>query len=183
MSPQQIDQRTPANNGWPKTRASAQFYGRPRRAVSAPSSRRPSRSSAVSPFVQAAFAATVIPVLGGCITGFAMASVVTRSADPTSANDIQAGVGGVSAYGLPFAAGTSIEIAQGPHADNFNSVPGYQFSHAGDVPSAIDLAAAQGTAVRPVSAGRVLSAWPVCNVVVVDQGAAFGSSTSISRSR
>jgi hypothetical protein len=49
-------------------------------------------------------------------------------------------------------------------------VPGYKFTGSADVPAALDFGAAQNTAVRPVSAGRVLASWPVCNVVIIDQG-------------
>jgi hypothetical protein len=81
------------------------------------------------------------------------------------------GVGGVSTYGLPFATGTSIQISQGPHADNYRSVTGgYAFTGAADVPASLDLGAPQGAAVKPVASGRVLSAWSDCNVVVVDHG-------------
>lgn len=113
-------------------------------------------------------AATVL-ILGGCITGFALASVPSKS-DTAAATDIAGGVGGVSTYALPFATGTSISISQGPHADNYRSVPGYSFSGASTVAASLDLGTQTGVAVLPVTGGRVISAWPACNVVIVDHG-------------
>jgi murein DD-endopeptidase MepM/ murein hydrolase activator NlpD len=133
--------------------------------------RQPSTPSApVSRVLQVAFAAAVILLLSGCIAGFTLAAVPSDSAAATDAN---VAAGGVSTLALPFATGTSISISQGPHADNYGSVQGsvvYRFTGQATVPASIDLAANQGVAVKPVSAGRVLAAWPVCNVVVVDQG-------------
>jgi hypothetical protein len=78
--------------------------------------------------------------------------------------------GGVSPYALPFATGTSMDIAQGPHAFNYRSVPGYTFSHQDDVLASIDFGVNANTPAYPVASGRVLNAWPQCHVVVVDHG-------------
>ena len=134
-------------------------------------SRKPASRPATPRFLEAAFAAVAVLILGGCITGFALASTPSQSVDQSRNDSIAGGVGGVSTYGLPFATGTSIQISQGPHADNYRSVTGgYSFTGAGDVAASLDLGALQGTAVKPVASGVVLSAWPACNVVVVDHG-------------
>jgi len=103
-----------------------------------------------------------------------MASVSSQTADPAASGSLVGGVGGVSTFGLPFATGTYMEVSQGPHNDNFASVPGQTstiwLSGQASVPASLDLAAPQGTAVLPVASGRVLSAWPQCHVVVVDHG-------------
>ncbi|MGA3058098.1 MAG: peptidoglycan DD-metalloendopeptidase family protein, partial [Candidatus Limnocylindrales bacterium] len=110
-------------------------------------------------------------ILGGSLAGFALASVPSRSPDATAAEAVTGIDGGVSPFGLPFATGTSIEIAQGPHAVNYRSVPGYTFTGASTVPASLDLATrSAGVAVVPVAAGRVMVAWPECNVLVVDHG-------------
>jgi hypothetical protein len=135
--------------------------------------RRPSTPpTPVSRVFQVAFASAVVLLLSGCIAGFTLAAVPSHSAAPTDPN-LAGGAGGVSTFALPFATGTSIAISGGPHADNYGSVQGsvvYRFTGQATVPASLDLAANQGVAVKPVSAGRVLAAWPVCNVVVVDQG-------------
>jgi murein DD-endopeptidase MepM/ murein hydrolase activator NlpD len=118
-----------------------------------------------------AFVAAAVLILGGSLAGFALASVPSRSPDATAAEAVTGIGGGVSPFGLPFATGTSIEIAQGPHAVNYRSVPGYSFTGASSVAASLDLATrSAGVAVVPVAAGRVLAAWPECNVVVVDHG-------------
>jgi murein DD-endopeptidase MepM/ murein hydrolase activator NlpD len=115
--------------------------------------------------------AAAVLILGGSLAGFVLASVPSHSPDATSAEAVTGIDGGVSPFGLPFVTGTSIEIAQGPHAVNYRSVPGYTFTGASSVAASLDLATrSAGVAVVPVAAGRVLAAWPECNVVVVDHG-------------
>jgi len=172
MHQQQIDGRAAQRTGQSQPYGSAPIYGYARTSAAPAPYRRPAvqpaKHSAPPKFLEALFAAAVVLVIGGCITGFALASTTV---DPTTGNAMVAGVGGVSTYGLPFAAGTSVSISKGPHSDNFGSVTGgYSFNGSGDVPASLDLAAPQGTAVKPVASGRVLSAWPDCNVVIVDHG-------------
>ena len=173
--PLQFGQRVAPSHAQLQFRGPEPRSGQPSRVPVAPY-RRPAAPSAGSGFLQVAFVAVAVLILGGCLTGFVLASASSPTTNPMSGSSIagnstDAGVGGVSTYGLPFTAGTSIEIAQGPHADNYRSViGGYSFTGAANVLASLDLAAPQGAAVRPVASGRVLSAWPVCNVVVVDHG-------------
>jgi murein DD-endopeptidase MepM/ murein hydrolase activator NlpD len=171
MPRQEIGQRIAGSHGRPQARVTGLRYGQPQRAT-VPHRGRPAGSSTASPLLQAAFAAVAVLILGGSIAGFVLASVPPSSGDLSTADVAAAGaagVGGVSTFGLPFAEGTQISISQGPHADNFASVPGYTFS-GGDVNSSLDFGAQVGVAVMPVSSGRVLAAWPQCRVVIVDQG-------------
>jgi hypothetical protein len=178
MSWQQFDERAARNHAERQARSAAP--GREPRPFFVAPYQRPATRSAGSGLAQVAFAAVAVLILGGCITGFVLAAGPSRSPYPvvgvaTTADSadpaIAGGVGGVSTFGLPFATGTSMSISQGPHADNYRSViGGYTFTGAADVPASLDLGTQQGVAVKPVSSGRVLSAWPVCNVVVVDQG-------------
>jgi hypothetical protein len=174
MPRQETGRRISANQERLQARIGAPSYGQAQRAV-APRRGSPKRSSTASPFLQAAFAAVAILILGGSIAGFALASGASGSADPTATDAIAAdaavgGVGGVSTFGLPFAAGKSINISQGPHADNFASVPGYTFTGSSSVNASLDLGTQVGVAIEAVASGRVLSAWPQCHVVVVDHG-------------
>jgi murein DD-endopeptidase MepM/ murein hydrolase activator NlpD len=170
MPRQESDQQIAASRERLHGRVGAPRYGQPQPRASRPG--RSARHSSASPFLQAAFAAVAVLILGGSIAGFVVASGSSGSVAPTAdvvTTGADAGVGGVSTFGLPFATGTQISISQGPHADNFASVPGYQFS-GGDVNSSLDFGTQVGVAVTPVSSGRVLAAWPQCRVVIVDQG-------------
>jgi murein DD-endopeptidase MepM/ murein hydrolase activator NlpD len=116
-------------------------------------------------------------VLTGCGSALDFAPPVVPTAaveDATAANDalaMDAEVGGVSPYALPFSTGTSVHIYGGPHADNFRSAPGgYTFSGQADVPASIDMGVAAGTPAHPIASGRVIVAWSECHLVVVDQG-------------
>lgn len=81
-----------------------------------------------------------------------------------------------SLWGFPFQAGTNVKLGDlGLHDDNFSSVPGahgtVSFQGAGSVNDAsLDLLTASGASapVIPLAAGKVLSAWPLCHLVVVD---------------
>jgi murein DD-endopeptidase MepM/ murein hydrolase activator NlpD len=100
-----------------------------------------------------------------------LASIPSRPPQSTDGSAVTGIDGGVSPFGMPFATGTSVEVAQGPHAVNYHSVPGYTFTGASTVAASLDIATTSaGVAVRPVASGRVLAAWPTCNVVVVDHG-------------
>jgi hypothetical protein len=111
--------------------------------------------------------AVIFFILGGC----------------GSSSAIPAGGGGVSPYALPFQTGTQIAIGPGDgtgpgglHDDNFHSVPGYTLNGAGTNPgdvrdASLDLlTTSAGVPVVPIAPGRVLSAWPECNMVLVDHG-------------
>jgi murein DD-endopeptidase MepM/ murein hydrolase activator NlpD len=178
MPRQETGQRIADSHERLHARVGAPRLGQARPRATAPRPGRPANRSTASPFLQAAFAAVAVLILGGSIGGFVLASGSPGSVVPTAdvvTTGADAGVGGVSTYGLPFATGTSMNIAQGPHADNYKSVPGYKFTGAGDVPAvavaaSLDLGAPQNTAVRPVASGRVIASWPDCNVVIVDHG-------------
>ena len=178
---QQFDERTARSHAHDQAQSGGARYRGPWQQLGPVSYPRPTATSGSSGLVQVAFVAMAVLILGGCLTGFVMAAGPSRSAYPavgvataaesTADTAIAGGAGGVSTFGLPFATGTSISISQGPHADNYRSViGGYSFTGAANVPASLDLGTQQGVAVKPVTSGRVLSAWPVCNVVVVDQG-------------
>jgi murein DD-endopeptidase MepM/ murein hydrolase activator NlpD len=178
MPRQEIGLRMAGSHEQPQARLTGMSHGQRQRAT-AQHHGRSAGSSTASPWLQAAFAAIAVLILGGSIAGFALASAPSMASDPTAADAIAGdvgGVGGVSTYGLPFVIGTSISISKGPHADNYVSVPGgYTFNGAGNIPAkavmaSIDLAAPFNTAVHPVASGRVLQAWPECHVVIVDHG-------------
>jgi hypothetical protein len=173
MPRQETGQRIADSHERLHARVGAPRLGQAQPRAAAPRPGRPANRSTASPFLQAAFAAVAVLILGGSLAGLALSSGPSGSAAPTAADMAAAdagGVGGVSTYGLPFATGTSINISQGPHAENFSSVPGYQFTGSGDVKASIDLGTQVGVAIVPVASGRVLSAWPQCNVVIVDHG-------------
>ena len=185
MPRQQIDQWPYGRQQRVGTRPSTPSYGRPAanpfaRPAARPAARpfgRPAAPTSSARLLQVAFVAAAVLILGGCLTGFALAAVSTQSAAPATADVIAdaGGAGGVSAFGLPFATGTRISITKGPHSDNYGSVQGpdnvvYWLSGQGSVLASIDLGTRVGEAVHPVSSGRVLAAWPECNVIVVDHG-------------
>jgi murein DD-endopeptidase MepM/ murein hydrolase activator NlpD len=176
MPRQHIDQWPYGRQQRVGTRPPAPAYGRPAANPFVRPPGRPVQPSASSRLLMVAFVAAAVLILGGCLTGIAMAAVSRQSPAPATADVIAdaGGVGGVSAFGLPFATGTRISIVQGPHAANFGSVPGRTstiwLAGQGTVPASLDLKAPEGAAVLPVASGRVLSAWPQCHVVVIDHG-------------
>lgn len=81
-----------------------------------------------------------------------------------------------SLWGFPFQAGTKVTLGDlGLHGDNFSSAPGKQgtvsfqgYKTVND--ASLDLLTANGASapVIPLAAGKVLSAWPLCHLVIVD---------------
>lgn len=86
-----------------------------------------------------------------------------------------------SLWGFPFQAGTQVKLGDlGLHGANFNSVPGAHttlyFQGAKTVNDAsLDLLTADGSSapVIPLAAGKVLSVWPTCHLVIVDHRNGF----------